>query len=1419
MSPRAPAPPTAASGPSSGAPRAWRAKLRAGLRRIAPALLAAALLLLPPLLLLAPVTLGGRTMVPFDALLSDPVFRPELLAAGIDRAQNALVADLVFQNLVWKDFLAQSLAAGEVPLWNPYLAGGMPFLAAGQHAALYPLTLLFLFLSPERAFGWNAFLNLWLAGLLMYAFGRTLRLGRFAALIMGLAWSASTLFVANNVFPMIQAGMTWLPLILAGIAALTRDGEAAREDPEAGELPWLPRGRATAWLIVIALAALLGALAGHPEILYYNALVAAAFAAYRLLWLGRERSWAAAGRVGLWLVGAAAAGALLAGIQLLPQAELAGASFRAGRESYAEVAGYAFGWRQAITFLVPDFYGNPAHHAVPALGRGPATALAGDAAWGGAWGAKNYVESAAYLGLLVPLLALVGLADRRRRRLAAFFGGLALVALSFVFGLPSYRLLFFGLPGFDQLHTPFRWVFPYALSLVVLAGLGADRLARGRSAVRLARLLGVAALGLGTLAGLGLAIAWRRPEAWTEALGRLFARLPGALDAALAPFPHLAALAAYQYWNLVHLALFASLAGLALLLLAQAAATGRDRRPGFVVAGLALLLDLVFIGYGFTPALDRELARMEPPALRFLADAADIKWGRVTAVGEGRMLWPNSAMRAGLSDLRAYDSILPESSVAVLDAVQDQDGWLRYNRLGNLGDPSMLRHPALAMLGARYVLAAEDLEDPELDLIHESGAVRVYENRAALDRAWVVNAVTVVAERPALLAALANLDPRSTVLLETVPDLDIWQHLPAGRSLPAATAVRADTEKRGSFEVDVFGAPSGGLLVLSEAWFPGWRAWVEVSGSEGRSEREVPVYRANGMLRAVPVPPGRSTVRLQYFPMSVKVGLYASFLGLILLILAVAYALWERYVRVEAGDELRRVAVNTAGPVAANLLNKAVDFAFAMLMLRVLGPALGGQYYTAMVIIGFADIFTNFGLNLLVARDIARRPEEEGRYLTHSALLRMLLWLAMVPGLAAYVLFRAQAASPATGQTNPLPEAMVWALALFALGLIPSNLNAAIGSVFQARERMVLPAGVSIVSTLLKVSVGALVLLGGMGYVGLAGVSILTNWLTFAILAALAWRHGIRPQAALDRALLWLMLGAAFPLMLNHLLQTVFFKIDVLLLDQLLPREGDTVVGWYSAAYKWIDALLILPAFFTMALFPLMSRRAAGDRAGLARAWVMGQRWLLSFALPVAVATTFLAESLVRLLAGAEFVPEGGTALAIMIWFLPLSFANGLTQYVLIAIDRARWITISFAIAVAFNVVANWLVIPGHSFAGFDIPRSTYVGAALVTILSELVLRLPFGWGLRDLEAPPFLVILWRPALAAAGMALLAGGLVEMGAPALLALALGLPLYAGVLLGLGGVTAEDRALLGRLRGRAKDEPSAPVAGPVRAAGS
>jgi O-antigen/teichoic acid export membrane protein len=182
----------------------------------------------------------------------------------------------------------------------------------------------------------------------------------------------------------------------------------------------------------------------------------------------------------------------------------------------------------------------------------------------------------------------------------------------------------------------------------------------------------------------------------------------------------------------------------------------------------------------------------------------------------------------------------------------------------------------------------------------------------------------------------------------------------------------------------------------------------------------------------------------------------------------------------------------------------------------------------------------------------------------------------------------------------------------------------------------------------------------------------------------------------------------SWPLFLNQLLQGLFFKVDAVLLP---PLAGTLAAGAYAAAYKVSEGLGIISSSFTLALFPRLSREA-----DLSRAYRLGLRVLLQLAFPLAAGTALLAEPVVGLVGGRAFLPDAAVALAILIWYLPLSFANGLTQYVLIAAGRQRMLTAAFVAAFVFNVAANALLIPRFSF----------VAAAWVTVASEVVLLLPF---------------------------------------------------------------------------------------------
>jgi O-antigen/teichoic acid export membrane protein len=280
------------------------------------------------------------------------------------------------------------------------------------------------------------------------------------------------------------------------------------------------------------------------------------------------------------------------------------------------------------------------------------------------------------------------------------------------------------------------------------------------------------------------------------------------------------------------------------------------------------------------------------------------------------------------------------------------------------------------------------------------------------------------------------------------------------------------------------------------------------------------------------------------------------------------------------------------------------------------------------------------------------------------------------------------------------------------------------------------------------------------------------------------------------------MMRVSGPLMLNHLLATIFWRIDIWILR---PLAGATAVGLYSVGLKYLDGLNIVPSVFTMAVFPVMSRYARETGDALLRAYVLSLRLLVMVSLPIALTVTVLAEPLVWLVGGAQYldVPEtvrlfgreftylGGSdlALRVIIWSIPIGFVNSVTQYVLIAVNQQHYLTRAFIMGVVFNVVGNLLAIPIFG----------YVGAAVVTILSEFSLLFPFYASVRrHVGVVPWISIFGRPMLAAAVAGLGAFWLLRMGMNVWVTAVVQAALYAGVLALTGAFRSEEMRVMRRL---------------------
>src|SRR5690606_38538227 len=161
-----------------------------------------------------------------------------------------------------------------------------------------------------------------------------------------------------------------------------------------------------------------------------------------------------------------------------------------------------------------------------------------------------------------------------------------------------------------------------------------------------------------------------------------------------------------------------------------------------------------------------------------------------------------------------------------------------------------------------------------------------------------------------------------------------------------------------------------------------------------------------------------------------------------------------------------------------------------------------------------------------------------------------------------------------------------------------------------------------------------------------------------------ALRHvGVRPVWRLTRIEARWLITVSWPLLLNSLLVNLFFRADVFIIQ---AARGAPALGVYDAAYKFLNTVLLVPTYFTLAVFPILSRYAASDQTRLIDSYRLATKFMLIIAWPMTLGTVALAPLLIGILGGAEFLPDSASALRVLMWFLPLSYVNGVTQYVLI---------------------------------------------------------------------------------------------------------------------------------------------------------
>jgi O-antigen/teichoic acid export membrane protein len=449
----------------------------------------------------------------------------------------------------------------------------------------------------------------------------------------------------------------------------------------------------------------------------------------------------------------------------------------------------------------------------------------------------------------------------------------------------------------------------------------------------------------------------------------------------------------------------------------------------------------------------------------------------------------------------------------------------------------------------------------------------------------------------------------------------------------------------------------------------------------------------------------------------------------------------------------------------AKVISSAIGLALIVLLPRMLGNAEFGRLYLAISLAGIFATFANLGLAQVITREVARDRGRTRHYLRRAILLTLAvgsgLYLALPPIVAAL------------GYSSYVSQLVL----ILGLAMIVDTWSQMIASLFQAHERMLVPA-------LGRIAANAVTLLALLALRPITSAAIVAIVMVAAAAVSLAIHaiplprlEGYRRVTTAVPGPSWRgILVAGLPFLAWQALGLVYFRIGVVMLGRMTT---DATVGWYGAAARLLDGLTFIPDTLMAATFPVVARLWTTSHSEFQAASRKTLDLLLLVTVPLVVLMFVLAPHIVALLFTVpEFEPTV-PILRINAITLGIIFVDYYLATILIAVGRERqWLTISVG-ACLLNPLLNWVFIRETQLRY----ANGGIGAAFATLATEICVLV---YALRLMPPHTFGAASTRVAFrAGTAGALMAGGLalgLGLGVHWMAVAAAGLLVYAGTVL-------------------------------------
>ena len=376
-----------------------------------------------------------------------------------------------------------------------------------------------------------------------------------------------------------------------------------------------------------------------------------------------------------------------------------------------------------------------------------------------------------------------------------------------------------------------------------------------------------------------------------------------------------------------------------------------------------------------------------------------------------------------------------------------------------------------------------------------------------------------------------------------------------------------------------------------------------------------------------------------------------------------------------------RLAANSIVQIGGSALAAAISFFTFIAMTRGLGPDAYGNYVAATSFLFLPIVLSDLGLATTVLRDISARPDDTESVMRRSVPLRA--------GISAV----AVAAMVVLGLVIPFNEQTQVAVLISSVGAWATLMNVALLPVLQAQLRMHWAVGANVAGRAAALGLTLAALSLDLGFAGVVWAQVIGVVVTFLVdLAVVGRLVSLRPIVDLPY---WRnLVRGSIVVGLAIGLGQVFFRVDGVILALVRPAEE---VGFYGAAYKFLELADLIVAAIALSVFPTLTHYYATANEGFRPLVQRTFDVLLAAATAVSLVFLLFPEELILLTSGSEFEP-GADALRLLAPYPLLFFVNALLWRVMIAAGHDRVLLVIAASVLTLNVVLNVALLPSFGF-------------------------------------------------------------------------------------------------------------------------